>query len=132
MTTGPTLVVGQHPLDRINLAISGISCAKRRARLADAINHSLTRWKGLTRFIDDGRIERDNRQAIKPVAGSDGGAEHWVVIASSIETCKLNDVDPLAYLSGSEPAGGLRTLREFSMHRAKARNESRKAVEAAR
>ena len=30
---------------------------------------------------------------------SDGGAEHWAVIASLIETCKLNDVDPLAYLT---------------------------------
>ena len=32
-------------------------------------------------------------------AGSDGGAEHWAAIASLIETCKLNDVDPLAYLT---------------------------------
>jgi transposase len=32
-------------------------------------------------------------------AGSDGGAEHWAVIASLTETCKLNDVDPLAYLT---------------------------------
>jgi transposase len=29
-------------------------------------------------------------------AGSDGGAEHCAVIASLVETCKLNDVDPLA------------------------------------
>ncbi len=29
---------------------------------------------------------------------SDGGAEHWAVIASLIETCKLNGVEPLAYL----------------------------------
>jgi transposase len=34
-------------------------------------------------------------------AGSDGGAEHWAVIASLIETCKLNGVDPLAYLAAS-------------------------------
>jgi hypothetical protein len=27
-------------------------------------------------------------------AGSDGGAESWAVVASLIETCKLNDVDP--------------------------------------
>jgi len=32
-------------------------------------------------------------------ASSDGGAEHWAVIASLIETCKLNDVEPLAYLT---------------------------------
>jgi len=29
-------------------------------------------------------------------AGSDGGAEHCAFVASVIETCKLNDVDPLA------------------------------------
>ncbi|UGA48621.1 transposase domain-containing protein [Bradyrhizobium quebecense] len=34
-------------------------------------------------------------------AGSDGGAEHWAIIASLVETCKLNDVDPLAYLPGA-------------------------------
>jgi hypothetical protein len=28
-------------------------------------------------------------------AGSDGGAEHWAVIASLVETCKLNGVEPL-------------------------------------
>ena len=32
-------------------------------------------------------------------AGSDGGAEHWAVIASLIETCKLGNVDPYAYLA---------------------------------
>jgi transposase len=32
-------------------------------------------------------------------AGSDGGAAHWAVLASLIETCKLNQVDPEAYLA---------------------------------
>lgn len=32
-------------------------------------------------------------------ARSDGDAEHWAVVASQVETCKLNDVDPLAYLT---------------------------------
>jgi transposase len=83
----------------------------QKSKLADAINYALTRWKGLTRFIDDGRIELDNNtveRSIRPIkltrknalfAGSDGGAEHWAVIASLIETCKLNHVDPLAYLN---------------------------------
>ena len=30
---------------------------------------------------------------------SDGGGEHWAVIASLIETCKLNGVEPYAYLA---------------------------------
>ena len=32
-------------------------------------------------------------------AGSDGGAQYWAVIASLIETCKLNNVEPFAYLA---------------------------------
>jgi hypothetical protein len=31
-------------------------------------------------------------------AGTDGGGEHWAVIASLIETCKMNGVDPQTYL----------------------------------
>ena len=83
----------------------------QKGKLAEAIRYALSRWEGLTRFIDDGRIEIDTNtveRSIRPIAlnrknalfaGSDGGAEHWAVIASLIETCKLNDVDPLAYLT---------------------------------
>jgi hypothetical protein len=31
----------------------------------------------------------------------DAGAENWATIASLIETCKLNAVDPFAYLSAT-------------------------------
>ena len=31
--------------------------------------------------------------------GSDGGGEHWAVIASLIETCKLCNVEPQTYLT---------------------------------
>ena len=59
--------------------------------------YALSRWEGLTRFLDDGRIELDNsplERSIRPIilnrknalfAGSDGGAEHCAVIASLIE-----------------------------------------------
>ena len=32
-------------------------------------------------------------------AGSDGGGEHWAILASLIETAKLNAIDPQAYLA---------------------------------
>ncbi len=41
------------------------------------------------------------RSAASALAGppaSDGDGENWAVIASLIETCKLNGVDPYAYL----------------------------------
>ena len=83
----------------------------QKSKLAEAIRYALTRWDGLTHFLDDGRIEIDSNvveRSIRPIAlnrknalfaGSDGGAEHWAVLASLIETCKLNQIDPEAYLA---------------------------------
>ena len=31
-------------------------------------------------------------------ADSDGGGDRWAIVRSLIETCKLNDVEPYAYL----------------------------------
>lgn len=88
-----------------------LSLISQKSKLAEAIRYALSRWEGLTRFIYDGRIEIDSNiveRAIKPIAlnrknvlfaGSDGGGEHWAIIASLIETSKLNDVDPLVYLT---------------------------------
>jgi transposase len=45
------------------------------------------------------RRSGDGHRKNAPFAGSDGGAEHWAVIASLIETCKLLDVEPHGYLA---------------------------------
>ncbi|HYM02569.1 MAG TPA: IS66 family transposase [Stellaceae bacterium] len=83
----------------------------QKTKLAEAIRYALSRWEGLTRFLDDGRIEIDSNiveRTIRPIAlnrknalfaGSDGGGQHWAVIASLIETCKLAGIDPQAYLT---------------------------------
>lgn len=83
----------------------------QKSKLAEAIRYALSRWTGLTRFLDDGRIEIDSNvveRSIRPIAlnrknalfaGSDGGGEHWATIASLIKTAKLNGVDPYAYLA---------------------------------
>ena len=88
-----------------------LSLISQKTKLADAIRYALTRWAGLCLFLEDGRIELDSNiveRSIRPLAlnrknalfaGSDGGAEHWATIASLIETCKLNSVDPFAYLA---------------------------------
>jgi transposase len=31
--------------------------------------------------------------------GSEVGAENWALLASIVATCKLNDVDPVAYIT---------------------------------
>ncbi len=68
-------------------------------------------WDGLNLFLSDGRIEMDNNtveRTIRPIAisrknalfaGHDAGAQNWAVLASLIETCKLNSVEPHAYLT---------------------------------
>lgn len=83
----------------------------QKTKLAEAIRYALSRWQGLTGFMDDGRIEIDSNiveRAIRPIAlnrknalfaGSDGGGQHWAVIASLIETCKLNSINPQVYLA---------------------------------
>lgn len=88
-----------------------LSLISQKTKLAEAIRYALSRWAGLCLFLEDGRVDIDNNtveRAIRPLtlnrkntlfAGSDGGAEHWATIASLIETCKLNDVDPYAYLA---------------------------------
>ncbi len=88
-----------------------LALISQKSKLAEAIRYALSRWDGLCRFLDDGRIEIDSNvveRAIRPLAlnrknalfaGSDGGGEHWATIASLIETCKLNDIDPEAYLA---------------------------------
>ncbi len=83
----------------------------RGSPTADAIRYALNHWDGLARFLDDGRIELDSNsveRAMRPVAlsrknslfaGSDGGARHWALAMTLIQTAKLNGVDPMAWLT---------------------------------
>ena len=82
-----------------------------RGPTAEAIRYGLNHWDGLERFLEDGRIEMDSNsieRAMRPItlsrknalfAGSDEGGERWAAIASLVETCKLNGVNPLTYLT---------------------------------
>jgi hypothetical protein len=84
-----------------------------KSPLGEALAYIAKYWDGLCVFLTDGRIEIDNNtveRTIRPIAlnrknalfaGHDAGAENWATIASLIETCKLNAVDPFAYLSAT-------------------------------
>ena len=86
-------------------AISG------KSTIAAAIRYALSRWDGLARFLDDGRVEIDTNtveRSIRPIAlnrknalfaGSDEGGANWAIIASLIETAKIHGIDPQAYLA---------------------------------
>ncbi|MCK6575864.1 transposase [Myxococcota bacterium] len=82
-----------------------------KSRMGKAIGYALHRWAPLGRFLDDGRIPLDNgaaERAIRPIAlgranylfaGSDRGAKHLAIGYTLIATCKLQGVEPFAYLS---------------------------------
>ena len=82
-----------------------------QSKIGQAIAYSLTRWVPLTRFLDDGRICVSNNAAereIRPVAmgrknwtfaGSDEGGYRAAAVYTLIQTAKLNDVDPQAWLA---------------------------------
>ena len=84
-----------------------------KSRLGQKLAYFANRWEGLCVFLDDGRVEIDSNaveNTIRPLslqrknalfAGHDEGAHGWARIASLIETCKLNSVDPLAYLTAT-------------------------------
>jgi len=77
-----------------------------------ALKYIAKYWAGLNLFLTDGRIEIDNNpveRTIRPIAlnrknalfaGHEAGAQNWAMLASLIETCKLNAVEPHAYISG--------------------------------
>jgi transposase len=79
--------------------------------VAKAIHYSLVRWEALTCFLKDGRICLSNNAAERALrgiaigrhnwtfAGSDRGGERAAAIYTLIETCKLNGIDPRAWLA---------------------------------
>jgi transposase len=84
-----------------------LALISQKSKLAEAIRYTLSRWAGLGRFLDDGRVEIDSNvveRSIRPIAlnrknalfaGSDGGGEHWATIASLIETCEAQRRRPV-------------------------------------
>ena len=83
----------------------------RHNAVAKAIDYMLTRWPAFARFLDDGRICLTNNAAERALrglalgrkswlfAGSACGAERAAIMYTLIQTAKLNDIDPQAWLA---------------------------------
>ncbi|MGA2793828.1 MAG: IS66 family transposase [Roseiarcus sp.] len=79
--------------------------------VAKAIHYMLVRWASFTRYLDNGRICLSNNAAERALrgvalgrrnwtfAGSDEGGRRAAALYSLIQTCKLNDIDPRAWLT---------------------------------
>lgn len=82
-----------------------------KSKLAEALRYAITRRDIFERFLTDGLVELDSNiveRAIRPqtitrknslFAGSDGGGRTWATIATLLQTCKMNTVDPVAWLT---------------------------------
>ena len=83
----------------------------RVSPLTKAIDYALNHWSGLTRFLDDGRLEPDTNvveRQIRSIAigrknslfsGDEGGGETWAILSSLVNTAKLCGLDPESYLT---------------------------------
>ena len=84
-----------------------------RSRLGEKLTYIANQWDGLLVFLYDGRVEMDSNfveNRIRPIkltaknalfAGHDEGASAWGRIATLIETCKMNGVEPYAWLNST-------------------------------
>jgi transposase len=96
----------------------------RHSDVAKAMNYMLNRWDTFTRFLQDGRICLTNNAAERALrgialgrkswlfAGSDRGGERAAVMYTLIQTARLNDVDPQAWL-----ADVLARINDHAIHR---------------
>jgi transposase len=107
----------RHERSRPRTEALGVWLREQHARLspnnqaAKAIAYSLNAWDALARFLDDGRLCMTNNAAERALrciavgrnnwtfAGSDAGGRRAAAIYTLIETAKLNDVDPQAWLT---------------------------------
>jgi transposase len=87
-----------------------LATLSRKSETAIAIRYALSRWRALTRYVDDGSIEIDNNAAERALrtvclgrknflfAGSDDGGERAAAIYTLTGSAKLNGLDPELYL----------------------------------
>lgn len=84
-----------------------------KSNMGQALAYLANHWDGLCVYLNDGRVEMDNNPVenlIRPLtlnrknalfAGHDEGAQNWARLASLIGTCKLNGIEPFAYMKAT-------------------------------
>ena len=82
----------------------------RKSELGKALAYILRRQAGFCLFLDDGHVDMDSNLVENAIrspamtrrntlfAGHDDGARCWARFASLIGTCRMNGVEPYAYL----------------------------------
>lgn len=82
-----------------------------KSPLGDAIFYTLNRWEALTQYCEAGELEIDNNRAerfMRPIAlgrknylfvGNETAGHAAARLYSLVETCQVNRINPLAYLT---------------------------------
>jgi transposase len=114
--------------------------------LAKAIDYQFNHWAAFTRFLEDGRICLSNNAAERSIrgiavgrrnwtfCGSDSGGHRAAVMYTLIESAKLSDVDPKAWLAdvlariADHPAKQLAMLLPWNWKAAREREVTRLAA----
>jgi len=101
-----------HPLVDQFFAWLAVQAARvsRKSEIGDAMAYMLRREEGFRLFLEDGRVDIDSNLVENAIrspamnrrnalfAGHDEGGRNWARFASLIGTCKMNGVEPYAYL----------------------------------
>ncbi len=106
---------GEHAQPLLNqlrvLLDASLAMISGKSALAQAIRYALTRWKALTRYVADGRLEMSNNAAERAMrslalgrknwmfCGSDAGGQRAACVYTITETAKMHGLNPQAYLA---------------------------------
>jgi hypothetical protein len=100
------LLLAQIEAERTRLA----SIVLPKSPVGDGLRYLTNQWAALQRFVDDGRLAIDNNRAENQLrvvavgrknwlfAGSFEGARRAALLYSLVQSCKLVDLPPFAYL----------------------------------
>ena len=108
--TARVLAMIKTRLDSWNPKVEATSSALPDSPLGKAVSYALGQWKLLEHFVSTGDWPIDNNaaeNAQRPIAvgrknhlfmGSEGGGEMAAVFYSLIQSCRLQRIDPVAYM----------------------------------
>ena len=93
-----------------------IASEPEQSELAEGARYLRNQWDALTRFVNDGRLPLDNNAAERQQRPIAVGRKNWLFVASEdggtwaadllsiFQSCRLQQLDPIAYLTDIMPA----------------------------
>ena len=92
-----------------------IAAEPEQSEIAEGARYLRNHWQALTRFVTDGRLPLDNNAAERQQRPIAVGRKNWLFVASEdggtwaadllsvFQSCRLQQLDPIAYLTDVMP-----------------------------